>query len=221
MAFRANEIADENRIQAERLLLSNLINISKEEREKSRRYLKNLIDEMGPVVDGYPLWHPLIIDKSMWQYYTRPHRDTGYEKIDHTVFLVNGFITCPYNEASNCGQDVIDAINALPTIPGVSITAEKLPVTLYNEGTTPILVRCDWPDALNDDKTLRLKAIMPKLLSTAVEINKMGHTSFSLDEMEIYLLGTPCGKRSSLFVNQATGLAIKKIWKSILDSEML
>lgn len=221
MAFRANEIALEKRLQAERYLLSNLINLPEEDRQKSREYLSEVIDELGPVIDRYPIWHPLIIDKSKWQFYTTPHRDTGYLKLDHTVFFVNGFITCPYNEASNYGQDVIDAINAIPPIHGVCITAEKIPVTLYNSDTTSILVKCIWPQEVKKDKTLSLSAIMPKLLDIAVKINEMGHESFSLDDMLPYLLGTPCGKRASLFVDQPTGLQIKKSWQSFIDSGMM
>lgn len=221
MAFRANEISQELKLRAKRDLLSNLRNLSDIDRQRSLQYLEEIMDELGPVVDGYPIWHPLIVDKSQWMFYTRPHRDTGYAKLDHTVFFVNGFITCPYNEASNYGQDVIDAVNAIPPIHGVHITAEKIPVTLYNEGTTSILVRCIWPEAFDDDQLLSLSAVMPKLLSTAVTINELGQASFSLEEMLPYLLGQPYGKRSSLFVNQATGLAIKKIWQNILDSKML
>ncbi|ENW24075.1 hypothetical protein F925_01767 [Acinetobacter lwoffii NCTC 5866 = CIP 64.10 = NIPH 512] len=221
MVFRANEISQESRINAKRYLLSNLKDLPESDRQNSRQYLENIMDELGAVVDGYPIWHPLIVDKSKWMFYTRPHRDAGYAKLDHTVFFVNGFITCPYNEASNYGQDVIDAINAIPPTHGVHITAEKIPVTLYNLGTTSILVRCIWPEASSNDQSLSLSAIMPKLLSTAVKINEMGETSFSLEEMLPYLLGQPHGKRSSLFVNQATGLAIKKMWQNILNSEMI
>lgn len=221
MAFRANEISEENKIQAERYLLSNLTNLPEVDRKKSRNYINQVINELGPVINQYPIWHPLIIDKSKWQYYTKPCREIGYTKLDHTVFFVNGFITCPYNEASNYGQDIIDAVNAIHPIHGIQITAEKIPVTLYNFDTTSILVKCIWPQSLKEDQTLPLSAIMPKLLDTAVKINEMGHSSFSLEEMESYLLGTPCGKRSSLFVDQTTGLAIKKMWQSILNSGML
>lgn len=221
MAFRANEVALENKLEAERILLSNLKDLSELERQKSRAYLQEAIDELGPVVDKYPIWHPLIVDLSKWQFYNMPHREASYPKLDHTVFFVNGFITCPYNAASNYGQDVIDAVNAFPPIHGVTITAEKAPVTLYNSDTTAVLVKCIWHTASGEGNTLPISAIMPKVLATAVEINKMGHASFSLNDMEPYLLGQPCGKRSSLFVDQNTGLAIKKIWQGLIDSGMI
>lgn len=221
MAFRANEIALENRLEAERYLLSNLRNLPKGDQQKSRKYLNDVIAELGPVIDRYPIWHPLIIDKSEWQFYTIPHKSAGYPKLDHTVFFVNGFITCPYNDASNYGQDFIDTINAIPPIHGVRITAEKIPVTFYNSDTTSILVKCIWDQEVKEDKTLSLSAIMPKLLDIAVKINEMGHGSFPIDDMLPYLLGTPCGKRASLFVDQSTGLAIKKIWQNFIDSKMM
>ena len=59
MAFRANEAAMENRKSAERYLLSNLKELSTQERDASRKYLSDLMDKIGPVIDTYPVWHPL------------------------------------------------------------------------------------------------------------------------------------------------------------------
>ena len=61
MAFRANEAAMENRKSAERYLLSNLKELSTQERDASRKYLSDLMDKMGPVIDTYPVWHPLLV----------------------------------------------------------------------------------------------------------------------------------------------------------------
>lgn len=222
MAFRANEVIIENRLNAERYLLSNLSDLSKEQRQESRDYLEKLMDDMGPVITAYPIWHPLIIDKRKFVFHRNPSRETGYSKIDHNVFFTNGFITCPYNLASNNGQDVIDAINKLPVIKGVCFTAEILPVKLYHSDTTAILVKCEWANAYNDDGSIDIAAITPKLMSTALEMYNHGVKSFTIDEMmDDYLLGKPCGKRSSLFVKQDAGLKIRNIWNVCLDSEMV
>lgn len=222
MAFRANEAAIENRKNAERYLLSNLKQLSKPEFDASREYLKDLMDRMGPVIDEYPIWHPLLVNKSNWMFYRSPHPQNGYLKIDHNVYFRNGFITCPYNEASNYGQDVIDAVNSLPVINGVKITAKKLPVTLYNLGTTAILIESEWDYSIDIEGNISLETITPLLLSTALDIYKEGSKSFSIEEMMAdYLLGKPCGKRSSLFVGQDTGLRINKMWKFIIDSQMI
>lgn len=222
MAFRANEAAMENRKNAERYLLSNLKELSTQERDASSKYLNDLMDRMGPVIDSYPVWHPLLADKSHWTFYRRPKPENGYLKIDHTVYFRNGFITCPYNAASNYGQDVIDAVGALPVINGVKITAKKLPVTLYNLDTTAILVECEWDYSLDEEGNISWEAITPLLLETALNIHKQGMKSFSIEEMmDDYLLGKPCGKRSSLFVGQDTGLRINKMWKLIMDSRMI
>ncbi|EPC7179279.1 hypothetical protein [Acinetobacter baumannii] len=222
MAFRANEIVIENRKNAERYLLSNLKDLSDKERGESHDYLKNLMDRMGPVVDAYPIWHPLLIDKTNWMFYRSPRKESGYLKTDHNVYFSNGFITCPYNGASNYGQDVIDAVNSLPIVNGIRITAKKLPVKLYNSDTTAILIECIWADAFDEEGYIKWKAIAPLLLDTALQLYRLGTESFSIDEMiDDYLLGKPCGKRSSLFVAQDTGLRIIKMWKSILDSQMI
>ena len=222
MAFRANEAAIENRKNAERYLLSNLKELSKQERDASHKYLSDLMDRMGPVIDSYPIWHPFLVDKSNWTFYRRPKSDNGYSKIDHTIYFRNGFITCPYNAASNYGQDVIDAVEALPVLDGIKITAKKLPVTLYNLDTTAILVECEWDYSIDKEGNISWESIAPLLLERALNIYKQGMKSFSLEEMmDDYLLGKPCGKRSSLFVGQETGLRINKMWKMIMDSQMI
>lgn len=222
MAFRANEAAIENRKSAERYLLSNLKELSTQERDASRKYLSDLMDKMGPVIDTYPVWHPLLVDKSRWTFYRTPNPQNGYSKIDHNVYFRSGFITCPYNAASNHGQDVIDAVEALPVINGIKITAKKLPVTLYNSDTTAILVECEWDYSLDEEGNISWESIAPLLLETALNFHKNGMKSFSIEEMmDDYLLGKPCGKRSSLFIGQDTGLRINKMWKMIVESQML
>lgn len=222
MAFRANEAVIENRKNAERYLLSNLKDLSKDQRDESRLYLHNLMNKMGPVIDAYPIWHPLLVNKLNWTFYRNPHKENGYLKIDHNVYFTNGFITCPYNKASNYGQDVIDAVNSLPVFNGIKITANKLPVTLYDSDTTAILIECEWDYSVDDEGNIQWESIAPLLLSTALEIHHKRMKSFSIDEMmDEYLLGKPCGKRSSLFVGQDTGLRIGKMWKLILDSQMI
>ncbi len=218
MTFRANEISQVNRSDAERYLLSNLRSLSKSEYQRSQTHLSNIMDDLGSVVDAYPIWHPLILEKEKWVFCNTPHKNYGYPKLDHTVFFVNGFITCPYNEASNYGQDVIDAINKIPPIHGVVITANKLPVTLYHEDTTAIMVKCNWSEAENGDGTLSLKSALPKLLSTALKLNELQQGLISSEDMLPYLLGKPHGKRSSLFVNQETGQALKKQWSFLMES---
>ncbi|WP_168415333.1 hypothetical protein [Acinetobacter indicus] len=95
-------------------------------------------------------------------------------------------------------------------------------VTLYNSDTTAILVECEWDYSLDKDGNISWKSIAPLLLETALDIYKQGMNSFSIEEMmDDYLLGKPCGKRSSLFVGKDTGLHIYKMWKKILESQMI
>lgn len=38
--------------------------------------------------------------------------------------------------------------------------------------------------------------------------------------MRPYILGSPHGRRSSLFVNQESGQAMKKVWEALIASGM-
>ena len=40
------------------------------------------------------------------------------------------------------------------------------------------------------------------------------------ETMRYYILGSPHGSRSSLFVNQETGQALKNIWKALIHTGM-
>ncbi len=56
MAFRADESASNGYERAKSYLVSR--NFSPEERARSEKALLDIIEECGPVVDGYPTWHP-------------------------------------------------------------------------------------------------------------------------------------------------------------------
>ena len=110
------------------------------QRARSRRALEDIADGLGPVVDRYPSWHPLVRKHDSRHPVTVPSDRCGYKGLDHTRFFVNGFITCPYGD----GQEVLDSVLALPRHHAAYITAEKLDVQFYNPQTTPILVKCHW-----------------------------------------------------------------------------
>ena len=61
---------------------------------------------------------------------------------------------------------------------------------------------------------------MPLILEQEVPCWKWSERAETWETMRPYLLGTPHGSRSSLFVDQETGQAIKKIWNSLIHTGM-
>jgi hypothetical protein len=152
MAFRANEAARVKYEEAERYLVPRPRYADESQRERSRRRLEELIDLLGPAVDTYPTWHPLVSNHNNRHPVTLPGKQCGYNGLDHTRYFVHGFITCPYGD----GQEVIDSVEAHPynaspyDYPAARITAERLDVQFYNPNATPILVRCQWNESLSN-----------------------------------------------------------------------
>lgn len=216
MAFRADEVARVGYEKVERYLVPRPRDADESQRVRSKEALLNIVDELGPVIDSYPTWHPLVCNHDDRDPVTTPSDRCGYRGLDHTRYFVNGFITCPYDD----GQDVIDSVAAFPYHPAASITAERLDVQLYNQTTTPILVKCDWKESLPMDGMIPLSIAMPLLLEKEVPCWRWSQRAETWETMRPYFLGTPHGSRSSLFVSQETGQAMKKIWEALNNTGM-
>lgn len=216
MAFRADESIKDGAAFAERYLLSKLTDLTKSEQECSRQKLMDLMDILGPVVDFYPAWHPLLIDAKEHYDIVAPNLECGYKGLDHTVLFANGFITCPYDD----GQTVLDSVANLSLSGAATIFAERLKEKLYNSGSTVIVVYCQWNKPLCRDGTIPPSLAAPLLLEKMLpywESSKYAETWNSMSEI---ILGKPHGKRSSLLVNQETGLVLKKLWESLINTGM-
>lgn len=216
MAFRADEAARIGYEEAVAYLVPRPRDADESVRARSKDALMDIVDELGPVVDTYPTWHPLVCNQDPRYPVLVPSDDCGYKGLDHTRFFANGFITCPYHD----GQKVIDSVNALPSHPVANITAERLDVEFYNSSTTPILVKCEWSKPLNSDGTIPLSIAIPLILEQEVPCWRWSELAETWESMRELLLGRPHGARSSLFVNQETGQAIKKIWNSLIYTGM-
>lgn len=96
MTFRADEAANKGFETARRVLASTSLEPSK--RELAELELMRLVDELGPVVEAYPTWHPLVPQLDATQPVTVPSARCGYSGLDHIVCFVNGFVTCPYGD---------------------------------------------------------------------------------------------------------------------------
>ena len=216
MAFRADEAARTGYEEVEAYLVPRARDADEAQRERSRAVLRELVDQLGPVVDGYPTWHPLVRHHDSRHSTTTPSKLCGYEGLDHTRFFANGFITCPYGD----GQSVMDSIAKLPYHHIATITAERLDVQLYNPEATPLLVKCEWHKPLDPNGMIPLSVAMPLILEMELPCWQWAEVAETWETMRPYFLGRPHGSRSSLFVSQETGQAIKKIWNALINTGM-
>ena len=217
MAFRAEDAAKAGFDAAESYLIGRLREVSPQERARSKTALLDIVDELGPAVDAYPSWHPLVRHHEDRHPVTTPGEECGYEGLDHTQCFVHGFVTCPYGD----GQKVLDSVGKLAyKHPVATITAERLDVKFYSDSATPILVKCHWDKRLPMDKLIPLSIAMPLLLEMELPSWQWAQVAETWESMRPYFLGTPRGARSSLFVSQETGQAIKKVWEALIYTGM-
>ncbi|MGX9559509.1 hypothetical protein [Pseudomonas sp. CFBP 5750] len=216
MAFRADEAARMGYEEVENYLVPRHRDADEAQWTKNKEALREIATTLGPVVDAYPSWHPLVRNHDSRAPARVPSYQCGYQGLDHTRYFANGFITCPYSD----GQDVMDSVVALPYHPAASITAERLDVQFYNAQTTPILVKCEWDKPLSFDGTIPLSIAMPMILEQEVPCWNWSEVAETWETMRPYFLGSPHGSRSSLFVNQETGQAIKKVWELLIRTGM-
>lgn len=217
MAFRAEDAAKAGYDEAESYLVGRLRDASTEERARSKEALLDLVDELGPVIDAYPSWHPLVRHHEDQHPVTIPGRECGYQGLDHTRYFAHGFVTCPYGD----GREVLESVEVLQNKHlAASITAKRLDVKFYSLSATPILVKCEWHKPLPMDKLIPLSLAMPLLLEKEVPCWEWSQLAETWESMRPYFLGTPRGARSSLFVSQETGQAMKKIWEALIYTGM-
>lgn len=210
--FRENEARDRGFEEARRYLVPREGTAA--ERDRALDVLHDLVDELGPVVDFYPTWHPLVAQHNPRQPVRLPSAECGYEGLDHTVHFAHGFVTCPYGDADR----VVASVERIKVQYGASMTAETLDARLYNSGTTPVVVRCEW------DRPLEMGKLVPKRTAVGLMLDQeipgwhWSQLGESWETMRGYLLGGPHGARSSLFVSQDTAMAMKRIWLAITES---
>lgn len=216
MAFRADEAAQAGTDEAISYFINRLRDVSEAERAESRAGLLDILDELGPAVDAYPTWHPLVSHQRSRDPVTGPSANCGYVGLDHTRCFAHGFITCPYGN----GQEVLDSVRALPHHPAAVITAELLPFKLYSAKTTPILVKCEWDQPLPLNKLVPLAVAAPLLLERELPFWRTAEVAETWETMRPYFLGRPHGSRSSLFVSQETGQGLKRMWEAIIYTGM-
>ena len=214
MAFRAGEAALNGYMRAKNYLIPK--SFSSDEREAGENALDDIVHECGPVVEGYPTWHPLVSNHDDRNPVTYPSESCGYRGLDHTVYFVNGFVTCPYVD----GEAVVESVANIAGHQCASVTAEELDVPLYSSGTAPILVRCEWDRVLDLENQIPKSLAIPLMLEKELPVWRWSQHAESWETMRPYLLGLPHGNRSSHFVSQDTAIAMKKLYMGMVESGM-
>jgi len=213
MAFRADEAASSGYDRVKKYLIP--VTFPPNLRANSKDVLLDIIDELGPVVESYPTWHPLVSKHDKRNPETTPNERTGYRGLDHTRNFVNGFITCPYGGVENVIESAMSIDHHCATI-----TAKELDVPFYTVGAKPVLVKCEWSMPLNLGKLIPKKIAVPLMLEYELPNWRWSSYAEKWDEMRPYMLGQPHGSRSSLFVAQETALAMKKAYMAMVESGM-
>lgn len=217
MAFRADEQTNIGRDGAIDYLITSNIPVS--DRKRSLTVLDELLSEYGPVVRYYPSWHPLMTangnKRDLGKYpQTSPNHESGYEGLDHTIFLRNAFITCPYGGA----KTVIKAVKGLKGHADATISAEELDVPFYMPNATPVLVKCEWHHDMDLDGTIPKRVAVGLLLEQEAPCWRWAQVAETWENMRHYILGSPRGSKSSLFVNQETGNALKHVYTMLIKT---
>lgn len=217
MAFRAYEAAQDGYKKAEDYLVNRLQGATEDQRIASRYALQEIVDQIGPAIDSYPTWHPLVTHHKDRSPATTPGNRCGYEGLDHTRLFVNGFISCPYGDGAD---QIVASVAALPRHPAALITAEKLDVKFYSTEATPVLVKCEWERHVGPGETIPLAIAMRLILQKEVPCSEWSEVAETWESMRHYFLGSPRGSRSSLFLSPEAGQAVKKIWEALIYTGM-
>lgn len=210
--FRANEEAASGREWA-----IDYYNHGSKEPAKRRAvasYIDTLIERHGPVVEGYPCWHPFTaVSNSETLTGRHPHTEPqGFEGLDHTIYFRDAFITASYADPERIVKSALSKESDY-------IDAEILDVELYYYGAKPVLVTCSRVTK-EADGTIAKRFALGSMLTAELPGWKWATCGESWEDMRRYLLGTPCGSRSSLFVNQETGKALREVHELLNRHEL-
>lgn len=215
MIFRADEAAQAGFERALRYLTPD--DATPAERDRVRETLTRLVRDHGPVIDTYPTWHPLVPQREPRLPLTIVSDRCGYDALDHTVQLVNAFITCPYGNADR----VIRSAQTIwvPDRAG-RITAEEVDAPLYSRAATPVLVAMSWAVPLENGHQIPASRAVPLMLENELPAWHWSDRGEDWEEMRHYLLGSPHGRRSSHFVSQQTAIQLRKLYEAMGESGM-
>lgn len=184
--------------------------ISESEKNIVSDFIDDLVSELGPIVESYPSWHPLVLtDDFSKRSFPRNCSNPGYKGLDHTVYFAHGFVTCPYPREADM---VIPSIENIKKCPLARISAEKFEVPLYNQFSETIVVKCNWKIDLDDNFFVPRRYALALMMGREIPNAIYSEVGESWEFMARYFLGYPHGKASSFFVSDDTVRAMKKLW---------
>ena len=214
MEFRASKTAAEQIALAIENMTKDLDDV-----ETGRRLFGSLVENLGCVVDDYPVWHPILTTPSEKRHVDVIGLETLpiYDGIDHTVKFVRGFVTCPYSEetADNLIRRVTEEVLKLDDCP--KLDAYRLEGPLYADNTYPVVVEA--PNViLEADGTIKSRDAITWFVEEIIQDVSKAQRAETWWNIRSELLGRPRGARSSLFVNQYAGGHIRKILEVLNNS---
>lgn len=192
-------------------------NLSDEDRWRSEDKLDEIMTKYGPPIDTYPTWHPLVSQHEDKEPCIWPSFECGYRGLDHTRGFVNAFITCPYNNGENIFKSV-DDLNKSKLNNLAHLWVERLDEKFYSTDATSILVFCEWKKISGPLTMIPASLAIPAMLLKEVPCVEWSELGETWETMRQYFLGSPHGSRSSLFVDQNTAGAMKKIWEILINT---
>jgi len=207
--FRAPSVATEQNANAIKYLTQNLKNS-----EVGRRVLDDLMHDLGNAVEGFPDWHPILTipKQGSTEHVSSLFQLETYDGIDHTVEFVRGFITCPYSEDE--ANKLVTDVNQLS-----GLHAYRLQEPLYADGACPVVVEAT-EVKLEADGTIRSRDALTWFAQESIKEAWDATVAETWWNIRYLILGQPHGSRSSLFVNQHTGVHMRKILEALNNSGM-
>ena len=216
MAFRADEAAQDGYERARRILVLSP-GVDTNQREQADDRAAGPDRRAWSVVRGYPTWHPLVPQDEppdAGSGSQRPLRLSGSGP--HDLFRTR-IRFLPYGD----GSLIIESVEAMEPHPCATITAERLDVPFYNSAHAdprPLRLARSLSRAAHGAQEARRTADDPaRDANVAPRFHEVGER---WDTMRPYLLGDPHGSRSSLFVNQETAKAMKRVYTAMVESGM-
>lgn len=208
MEFRSPTVAAQQNANALKYLTESLSN-----RSSGERLFASLVEELGNVVDGYPDWHPLLTLPPKEEHHVQsPSQLKTYKGLDHTVYFVRGFVTCPYNE-----QAANAIVEAVLSVQGLAV--RRLEEPLYHDGAYPVVVEATSIET-EADGTIKGRLVLAWFVGLSANEALTSSVAETWWNTRSNILGYPHGSRSSLLVNQHTGIHLRKILEAMNDSGM-
>jgi hypothetical protein len=209
MEFRAPTVAAQQNAEALAYLTKSL-----SDPKAGRSLVQGLVQELGNSVDSYPDWHPILTapQEGRSEHISSLEQLRVYDGADHTVKFVRGFVTCPYSDVA--ADRLVETVNQV-----AGLQAHRLDGSLYADGAYPVVVEASYVD-LEADGTIRGRDALAWFLQKAALEAQTAQVAETWWNIRSYVLGSPHGSRSSLFVSQHTGLHMRKILEAMNNSGM-